>query len=124
MGKVIVTFESSELANGSATFTFASPDQYDTDMKEAVLASQDYGYVVETKTVEVQEGVDANNEPIMVEREVTTRSPASFEVALKQFAKDVIADRIVENTNLYRTEKAKAIALAKVSVAPIEAVEE
>lgn len=80
-----------------------------------LMAHPDYGFIVETKTVEVQEGVDADGKPIMASREVTTRNPATPAEASEAFAHAVLRDLLT---------KADAAALAHAEAAEVAKVRE
>ena len=123
MAKVTLQFESlSALPNGPVVCSDEIDEAYAPDLMAALLASEKYGYVIETKTVSVQEGTDADGNPIMVDRPVTTRSPATFEQALVLFYNDAIRDRIVDAVNGFRKKsiEAKKQAGAEAEFKPIE----
>lgn len=86
------------------------------DVKGALLRHEAYGYVVQTSTVSVQEGTDADGNPIMVDREVTTRNPATLAQAMQNYADKVKAD-VVQGANAYRKGKLEAQKLAEAAAA-------
>lgn len=120
MAKVTITFEHSELAE-PVSFSFEVDAQYENDIKSALLAHPTHGYVIETKTVQVEEGVDENDEPILVDREVTTRNPATFDQALESWTTENITQRITGAVNTFRKAKAEAEALAALNVEEVVA---
>jgi len=107
--------------DGAKTFTYSVDDKFVPDMAGALAAHDKHGFVVETKTVQVEEGQDENGNPILVDREVTTRNPATFEQAVESWSAVNVRDAIVSAVNDYRVAKAQAQALAAVNVPPIVA---
>ena len=122
MAKVTITYEHNDLS-APTTYAFEVDAQFEADIKAALLAHPVHGYVVETKTVQVEEGQDENGDPIMVDREVTTRNPASFEEALKSWTAENVNQRITSAVNAFRKAKAEAAALAAVNVPEVVATE-
>ena len=118
MANVSITFT---YPSGTQSYTWTVDDAHVADMEGALAAHQVHGYVVETKTVQVEEGQDDDGNPIMVDREVTTRRPATFEESLTSWSAMNVKDAILGAVNAYRVAKAEAAALAAVSVTPIEA---
>lgn len=124
MAKITITFESaSQLPNGPHVESYEVDEAYAPDFAAAIAAHQVHGYVIETKTVQVQEGVDANGNPIMVDRETTTRSPGTFQTGLTSWANMNVRDVIFGAVNTFRRRKAEAIALAQINVPEIKPVE-
>ena len=122
MAKVTITYEHNDLS-APTTYAFAVDAAFESDIKAALLAHPVHGYVIETKTVQVEEGQDENGDPIMVDREVTTRNPATFEEALKSWTAENVNQRITSAVNAFRKAKAEAEALAAVNVPEVVATE-
>lgn len=122
MAQVSITFTHGDLAS-PATFAFQIDAAYEADIKATLLAHPTHGYVTTTSTVQVQEGTDENGDPIMVDRQVTTRNPATFEQALASWVTENVNKRITDGVNQYRKAVAEAQALAAVNVPEIAATE-
>jgi len=122
MAKVTITYEHNDLS-APTTYAFEVDAAFEADITAALLAHPVHGYVVETKTVQVEEGTDENGDPIMVDREVTTRNPATFEEALKSWTAENVNQRITSAVNAFRKAKAEAAALAAVNVPEVVATE-
>lgn len=121
MANVTVTFTHPE---GVETFSYSVDDAAVPIMKAALAAHPVHGYVEETTTVQVQEGTDANGDPIMVDRQVTTRNPATFQQSLESWSKMNVKEAIIGATNAYAlaVAEAQAVAAAKAQFVPVAAV--
>jgi hypothetical protein len=121
MAKVTISFTSdSVLSDGAETISYTVDEAFAPDFVAAIAAHPLHGKVHEQIMADTGQ-VDENGDPIL--GPATQVRDATFREGLQSWARHNVKDVILGAVNHFRVEKAKAIALASVSVNPIDTVE-
>ena len=121
MAKVTITFESaSGLPSGPLALPYSVSDTFAPDLVAAIAGHPVYGHVAEQIMADTGQ-VDASGAPIL--GPATQMRASTFAEGLTMWADANVRDVILGAVNQFRVEKAKAVALAKVNVAPVVLVE-